>query len=257
MFVTFTKESYNTPSSIWDGLDFFGSLALGPWLIYVSIVGALWVKNKLPHSEQLWLRRLERKKRSDEEQRHKKLLMAERLREYEAEQVEESRQRIAQLPVMELKYKEEKKADEERQKAEDERRRGDKAYNEQKKTLQYEILSEKRAVKRKLDMEALIRNKATAERDAKDEYEAQKAQDAAAWAAAHPPKTTESSDVSKHLSDKQIEKLALKAFRRISSLSRREQEEAWQDWEDSLSGEYDNYIEAEIIARVQELRGEE
>ena len=250
----------NNPSGVWGVFNLLGSLILGWAFIYYSVVGALWVKNKLPDSEQLWLRQSEREKQRDEERRHRQLAGDQRRREYEAEQVEESRQRIAQLPALELKRKQEEKANEERRRADRERREADKTHNKEKRALYSEIHAKKEAVEQKLELDALTRKKETAEQDAKAEYEARKARAAAAalaaWEAAHPPKTPEPSEVSRHLTDKQIEQIALKAFRRISNLSKEEQDEAWQEWADDLSGEYDDYVEAEIIARVYELRGD-
>lgn len=76
------------------------------------------------------------------------------------------------------------------------------------------------------------------------------------WLEMTTPALKAENDVAIHLTDKQIEQIALKAFRRISTLPKREQDEAWLEWEDTLSGEYDSYVESEIMQRVCELRGE-
>lgn len=144
---------------------------------------------------------------------------------YANRQVEEKRRREAYQATQQVRQEAEKLKRRQEKEAEEERRRERVAEEERKKELENDIKLQTEAANQKLELEAL----------------ALKAKN----------------DVAVHLTDKQIEQIALKAFRRISTLPKREQDEAWLEWEDALSGEYDRYVESEIMERVNELRGEE
>ncbi len=109
--------------------------------------------------------------------------------------------------------------------------------------------AEKRKREQEKEAEEKRRREQAAEEDRKTEIANQKLEmDALALKAEN--------DVAIYLTDKQIEQIALKAFRRISTLPKREQDAAWLEWEDSISSEYGLYIEAEIMWEVKALRGE-
>ena len=273
LFIASQTMPYNAQSSLWDIFDFVGSLILGPALIYYSVVGALWVKNRLPKYEQLWLSNLEYKRRRDEERRHEEILGAERARQYKAELAEKERRKAvekAERAASELKRQNAAKVLEERRKAAA-------AEQERIQALRSDIEHRTQSTNRQIMIDELTRQSETVEEDVKAAYEARKAQREVelrkALAAAQSPPSSPVNEnrkadtkgatkepepaVAVHLTDKQIEQIALKAFRRISQLPKGDQQRAWLDWKRDLSVEYDGYVKLEILHQSVILRGEE
>lgn len=243
-----------------EGIDILcGSLiTLGSFLAAVVIIVGL------PDLERDFLRD---QKRAEDEIREAPARAA-RQAEYERKQAEEraARQlRSAAERKEEEERAENEKAHLERVKALEEKGEYaeiEKVHSERVKALEKEIQHKREAAHRKLQLEALERKAQADENDvradiarksAKAEIERKRA--AILAAQQQPPQTSKEASASQYLSDREIEQIVLRAFRRIGSLPLNEQADAWDEWEADITAEYDDYVTGEILTHAQELRG--
>ena len=174
--------------------------------------------------------------------------------ELAARRAEYARKQAEERAAHQLKSAAERKEKEERAEIE-------KAHLERVKALEKEIQHKTDDVYRKLHVEALASDAQTVEKDVKAKIARERA---AALAAQQQPsqtreeasRTSEEASASQYLSDRQIEQIVLRAFRRIGSLPFNEQDDAWDAWEADIAAEYDDYVTGEILMQAQELRSE-
>ena len=124
--------------------------------------------------------------------------------------------------------------------------------------LEKEIRHKKQDVLRKIQIEELTGNAQTVEQDVKAEIVRKREEFLRRMAlkAAEEDLILKREEASQHLTDRQIEQIVLRAFRRISSLASSEQDDAWDEWGADIAAEYDEYVTGEILAQAQELRNE-
>ena len=124
--------------------------------------------------------------------------------------------------------------------------------------LEKEIRHKKQDVLRKIQIEELTGNAQTVEENVKAEIvrEREEFLRRMALKAAEEDLILKREEASQHLTDRQIEQIVLRAFRRISSLASSEQDDAWDEWGADIAAEYDEYVTGEILAQAQELRNE-
>ena len=131
-------------------------------------------------------------------------------------------------------------------------------YQEQEAAFQKEISIKRQDVFRKIRIDELARNAQTVEQDVKTEIVRKREEFLRRMAlkAAEEDLILKREEASQHLTDRQIEQIVLRAFRRISSLASSEQDDAWDEWGADIAAEYDEYVTGEILAQAQELRNE-
>ena len=124
--------------------------------------------------------------------------------------------------------------------------------------LEKEIRHKKQDVLRKIQIEELTGNAQTVEENVKAEIVRKREEFLRRMAlqAAEEDLILKREGASQHLTDRQIEQIVLRAFRRISSLALSEQDDAWDEWGADIAAEYDEYVTGEILAQAQELRSE-
>ena len=129
-------------------------------------------------------------------------------------------------------------------------------YRDQSESFKKEIRIKRQDVLRKIRIDELAKNAQTVEEDVKAEIVRKREEFLRRMAlqAAEEDLILKREEASQHLTDRQIEQIVLRAFRRISSLASSEQDDAWDEWGADIAAEYDEYVTAEILAQAQELR---